>query len=260
MPNLPLSQTRARRLRTLRNRRQREESGLFLAEGIRVVEELVASTVVIQEVVVAPSLEDTRRGRELLARLPAGVPVHAIGEAGLRQLAETEAPQGVVAVAQMPRSGLPPALPEGALVIVLDGVQDPGNLGTLVRCADAFGVAAVVALPGTVDFWNGKTVRSGAGACFRVPLVRCTLPDLAAWAGGLGVTLWGAVAGGRDVATLVRPARLAIVLGNEGAGLDAGTEALVSVRVGIPIRGAAESLNVAMAGTVLMYLLTRATR
>jgi TrmH family RNA methyltransferase len=191
MPNPPLSQTQARRLRTLRNRRNREESGLFLVEGIRVVEELAASPVVIETVVFAPSLEDTQRGRQLHHQLSARVPVLATTEAGLRQLAETETPQGIMAVARIPRHALPSILPQGALLAVLDGVQDPGNVGTLVRSADAFGVAAVIALPGTVDFWNGKTVRAAAGACFRVPLVHCTLPELAV-GGGSGVTLWGA--------------------------------------------------------------------
>jgi TrmH family RNA methyltransferase len=253
-----LSQTQARRLRTLRNRRQREESGLFLAEGIRVVEELVASPIVIESALVAASLEDTARGRALLARIAEQVPILATTDAGLRQLAETETPQGIVAVARIPSSVLPAVLPARALVTVLDGVQDPGNVGTLVRGADAFGAAAVVALPGTVDFWNGKTVRSAAGGCFRVPLVRCTVPELEQWAGALGVTIWGTAAGGVDVASLPRPSRLALVLGNEGAGLGQEASTAVSEHIAIPIREGAESLNVAMAGTVLMYLLTRA--
>ena len=260
MSKLPLSQTQARRLRTLRNRRQREETGLFLAEGIRVVEDLLDSRVVIESVVISPSLEDGQRGRDLLRRLPEGIAVHATTEAGLRQLAETESPQGIVVVAEIPRDTLPSVLPDGTLVAVLDAVQDPGNLGTLVRGADAFGVAAVVALPGTVDFWNGKTVRSAAGACFRVSLVRCTVPELARWAADLDVTLWGTAAGGVDVGSVPRPARLALVLGNEGAGLGSEVGALVSERVGIPMRGTAESLNVAMAGTLLMYLLTSTAR
>lgn len=257
MSNLPLSQTQARRLRLLRNRRQREENGLFLAEGIRVTEDLLDSGIVIDSAVVSPSLEDNPRGCALLARLKSVAPVHTASDAGLRQLAEAETPQGVVAVARIPRASLPEAMLPGSLLAVLDGVQDPGNLGTLVRSADAFGATAVVALPGTADFWNGKTVRSAAGACFRVPLVQSTVPELGIWAEQLGVVVWGAAAGGVDVASLRRPERLALVVGNEGAGLGAAAGALVSERVGIPIRGAAESLNVAMAGTVLMYLFTR---
>lgn len=260
MSSLPLSQTQARRLRTLRNRRQREETGLFLAEGIRVVEELLSSSIVTRSLIIAPSLEDNPRGSRLLGGLPADVAVYTTSETGLGQLAETETPQGIVAVAEIPARVLPARLPEGGVVAILDGVQDPGNLGTLIRGADAFGVAAVAALPGTVDFWNGKTVRSAAGACFRVPLVSCTAGELSEWAAAAGVTLWGAEVGGTDVARLPRPARLGMVLGNEGAGLSAAAGALVSERVGIPIRGAAESLNVAMAGTILMYLLSGATR
>jgi len=145
-------------------------------------------------------------------------------------------------------------------VVALDGVQDPGNVGALVRSADAFGAAALVALPGTTDFWNGKTVRSAAGSCFRVPLVHSTVAELREWAERLEVGVWGTGAGGLDVARLERPARLLLLLGNEGAGLGAEADALASELVAVPIRGGAESLNVAMAGTVLMYLLTRATR
>ena len=256
MSSLPLSQTQARRLHALHNRRQREEQGLFLAEGIRVVEELITSPVVIESVIVAPSLEDTRRGSELRGRIPTGVPVYGTSEAGLRHLAETETPQGIVAVGRVPRAGLPVAVADGALVVALDGVQDPGNVGTLVRGADAFGVAALVALPGTADFWSGKTIRSAAGSCFRVPLVQSTIPELREWAERMEVVVWGSGAGGTDVVGMVRPERLLLLLGNEGAGLGAEAGALARARVAVPIRGGAESLNVAMAGTVLMYLLT----
>ena len=256
MSNLPLSRSRAKRLRALHQRRHREESGLFLAEGVRLVEDLVASSLGIDSAVVAPSLEDTARGRALLDRLRSRTRVETATEAELRELAETETPQGVVAVGCIPRHALPDRLPDRALVLVLDAVQDPGNFGTLVRGADAFGAAAVVTLPGTVDPWNGKAVRSAAGSCFRVPVIAGSLSDLRAWAQALGVPLWGADAGGEDVAGVPSPARVALVLGNEGAGLTAATRAVLDRTVSIPIRGTAESLNVAMAGTVLMYLLT----
>lgn len=254
----PLSEARATRLRRLRQRRHREENGLFLAEGIRVVEDLLASSLVVESAVVAPSLEDTSRGCALLERLLARCPVERASEAGLRTLADAETPQGVLAVAAMPRHALPATVDPPFLVLVLDAVQDPGNFGTLVRGADAFGAAAVVALPGTVDPWNAKAVRAAAGASFRVPLVQASVEALGDWCAAADVVLWGAETAGRDVASLGRPERLALALGNEGAGLTPAVGALLAERVAIPIRGAAESLNVAMAGTVLMYLLTAA--
>lgn len=254
----PLSQGRASRLRLLRQRRHREENGLFLAEGIRVVEDLLASSVAVESAIVAPSLEDTERGRALLDRLLGHCPVELASEAGLRALADTETPQGVVAVAAIPHRELPTTLAERALVLLLDAVQDPGNFGTLVRGADAFGAAAVVTLPGTVDPWNAKAVRAAAGASFRVPLFPLPPDQLAAWCAATGLVLWGAETSGKDVAGLEPPARVGLVLGNEGAGLTPAVRELVAERVAIPIRGAAESLNVAMAGTVLMYLLTAA--
>jgi TrmH family RNA methyltransferase len=256
MSNYPLSRARAKRLRTLHARRHREESGLFLAEGVRLVEELVASPLGIDSAVVAPSLEDTPRGRALLDRLRARAPIETATESELRELAETESPQGVVVVACIPRHSLPATLGGRALVLVLDAVQDPGNFGTLIRGADAFGASVVVALPGTVDPWNGKAVRSAAGSSFRVPVVASSAAVLRDWADAHAVRIWGADAAGADVALEPVPERVALVLGNEGAGLTAGSRAIVERSVSIPIRGAAESLNVAMAGTVLMYLLT----
>lgn len=229
---------------------------MFLAEGVRVVEELLASSLAVESAVISPSLEDTGRGRSLRERLIARVPVESATEAELRELADTDTPQGVIAVARMPRPSLPDVLPERAVILVLDAVQDPGNFGTLVRGADAFGAALVLALPGTVDPWNGKSVRAAAGSSFRVPVVQAGLDEFVAWCTPRGVALWGAEAAGRDVASLAAPARVALVLGNEGAGLSPAVRAALSERVAIPIRGAAESLNVAMAGTILMYLLT----
>lgn len=248
------SRAQLKRLRALHRRRHREENGLFLAEGIRVLEDLVASSLEIDSVVIAPSLEDSERGRALLDHLRS--PVFQTSDHELAELADTEAPQGIIAAVRIPRHTLPRSVPAGGLALVLDGIQDPGNFGTLVRGADAFGVAPVIGLPGTVDFWNPKAVRAAAGASFRVPLIAATPAELTAWTADAGVVLWGADAGGADVASVPRPPRLALVLGNEGAGLGGALRAQLDAVVSVPIRGAAESLNVAMAGTVLMHLLT----
>ncbi|HSJ13576.1 MAG TPA: RNA methyltransferase [Longimicrobiales bacterium] len=253
----PLSRAERTAVRSLRQRKHRETERRFLAEGVRVVEDLLATGIVLELALVSPTLEDTPRGRDLALALGARTQLRSVTEAELRDLADTETSQGVLVVARMPEERLP-ATPPGAaaLVLALDGVQDPGNFGTLVRSAEAFGAVAVIALPGTVDAWNPKAVRAAAGASFRVPIARHSAAQLAEWARREEFAIWGAAADGESIAGLVAPRRTVLVIGNEGAGLSAAVAPHLRRRVAIPIRGRAESLNAAMAGAVLLYLLS----
>jgi TrmH family RNA methyltransferase len=258
MQPTPLSRSEASLIRGLHRRKVREDEGLFLAEGVRVVEDLLDSGIVLRQVVVSPSLEDTPRGVALLARLTAQREPKRVSDVQLAGLAATETPQGVVVVAAMPDAAIPDLGDGPAAVLVLDGVQDPGNFGTLVRSADAFGVAFVLALTGTVDAWNPKAVRAAAGSSFRVPVLRST-PDAAAEAlRERGFRILAADAGGSAVDRLELPGRVALVVGNEGAGLGERMRELADTEVAVPIRGGAESLNVAVAAGILLYLMTRA--
>jgi len=272
-----LSQTEARRIRGLQTRKNREREGLFVAEGIRVVEDLVDSGLVLHEVVVAPSVEDTPRGQALLRRAEqrAGqrpgersrksTRVLRATDVAVRDLSGTDAPQGILAVARIPQHTLNDIAfhadsvdrAAGDVVLVLDGVQDPGNLGTLIRAADAFAIAGVVALPGTVDCWNPKVVRAAAGSLFRLPVVYAATHDVAAWLSAHDVRAYAADAGGRDIEAIEPAARAALVVGNEGAGLSDEVRAFAKETVAIAMPGRAESLNVAVAAGILLYLFTR---
>ena len=254
-----LSRREERLLRSLRQRKTREAEGLFLAEGVRVVEDLAGSALPIRVAVAASTLGDTGRGRALLDLLATqGVAVHEADEWELAALADTQTPQGILAAAEIPRRGLADlalgADPVG--VLVLDAVQDPGNFGTLARTAEALGAAGVVALPGTVDPWNPKSVRAAMGASFRLPVIPAEWDALAPWLAERGFVTLAAAAGG-DPLPEPRPVRAALVLGNEGAGVSEDTRARADRVVGIPLRGRAESLNVAAAGAILMYELLR---
>jgi TrmH family RNA methyltransferase len=249
-----LNRADARLLRLLRQRSHREAEGLFVAEGVRVVEELLRSSLDLRFAVIAPGLSETERGRQLSVELAARTTVHTTSDVELRQLADTETPQGVLVCAVIPQSSLPTAAPATALV--LDGIQDPGNVGTLLRSAVAFGAGIVISLPGTVDVWNGKTVRAAAGTSFHVPIVTATASQLRSWCDGAGVSLWGAAAEGSVLDAAERPARVALVLGNEGAGLREDARAVLDRTVALRMSGRAESLNAAVAGGILLYLLT----
>jgi RNA methyltransferase, TrmH family len=139
-----LSRAEASRIRSLHQRRGRERAGSFLAEGVRAVSDLLDSGLEVREAVVTPSLSALAGGAGLLERLRNSVEVHEVEDHQLGRLAATEAPQGVLAVARVPDAALPALRPEGAaLALVLDRVQDPGNLGTLVRTAEALGARLV---------------------------------------------------------------------------------------------------------------------
>ena len=246
-------------MRSLRQRKHREAEGLFLVEGVRAVEDLLRSGLRVQLAVTTSSLDDTVRGQGLREALQAaGIPLRDTGERELRELADTETPQGVLALAEVPRHALAGlrVTAEPAVVLALDGVQDPGNLGTLTRTAEALGALAVVALPGTVDPWNPKSVRAAMGASFRLPVIVTDWDALGPWFREHGFSALAAEAGAQPLPE-PRPSRAALVLGNEGAGIGAETRARVDRVVGIPLRGRAESLNVAAAGAILLYELLR---
>lgn len=255
-----LSRREERLLRSLRQRKAREAEGLFLVEGVRAVEDLLASPLSIHLAVASSSLGDTPRGRALLNALDTrGVAVRETGERELAALADTETPQGILVVAPIPSAGVDALRmdgPEPAVVLVLDAVQDPGNFGTLARTAEALGAVGLVALPGTVDPWNPKSVRAAMGSTFRLPVVEAGWDELAPFLHQHGAETLAAVVGGTPLGD-DRPRRAALVLGNEGAGVGDQTRARADRAVGIPLRGRAESLNVAAAGAILLHELLR---
>ncbi|HEX6560242.1 MAG TPA: RNA methyltransferase [Longimicrobiales bacterium] len=256
-----LSASETRLLHALKSRSGREKNQAFIVEGVRVVEEAAAAGIDLKFAAISPSLEDSGRGRALLERLAATTTVRRVSDAELRNLAETDAPQGVLAVARTPRSTLETVrLAERALLLVLDAVQDPGNVGTLIRTADAFAVSAVIALPGTVDYWNSKVVRSAAGATFHVPLISAPEADTWPWLRSNHVAICGADKHGRALEAGSLPERSALVVGNEGAGLRKETRAQLDQLLSISMPGRAESLNVAAAAAILLYEMSRAVR
>ncbi|MGH7718621.1 MAG: TrmH family RNA methyltransferase [Gemmatimonadaceae bacterium] len=240
--------------RDLQRRKARERHGLFVAEGVRAVEELLHSPLRIEHVLVSPSVNATPRGSALREQLAArAVPISHVSDAELASAADTESPQGALAVAAIPRQSLD-ELPVGEhfLLLILDAVQDPGNVGTLLRTAAAFGAAATLALPGTVDLWNAKVVRSAMGALFRRPALHTTWPELDVFLRGHAVALWGAAADGEPHHTVRAPERLALVVGNEAGGLTEESRSRIQRRVSIPIEPDVESLNVAVAAGILL--------
>jgi TrmH family RNA methyltransferase len=244
--------------RDLRRRKARERTGAFVAEGMRAVEELLRSSLVVQGALVGPQLAATPRGVALRALLAErAVPVTEVGDEEFATAADTESPQGVLAVATIPERSWAAVPTTGTVrVLVLDAVQDPGNVGTMLRTAAALGAAATVTLPGTVDLWNAKVVRSAMGAHFAHPAFATTWHDLDQWRLAQRVSLWGADARGSDLPDrpIDLPSRLALAVGNEGNGLTPDARSRIERAVALPLVDV-ESLNVAVAAGILLYTL-----
>jgi TrmH family RNA methyltransferase len=251
--------------RDLRRRQARERHRLFVAEGVRTVDELLRSPITVRSALTVASPE-LPRARELAAALrDRGVPVQEVSPAEFASAADTESPQGILAIGEIPERELSAvSFREGQAtpMVVLDALQDPGNVGTIVRTATALGAVATVSLPGTVDLWNAKVVRSSMGALFHSPALACTWDELDAFRSRNGVELWGAEMGGEPLSALTRdrstiPARLAIAVGNEGKGLSQHVRGAASKLVAVEIGPGVESLNVAVATGIMLYELRR---
>lgn len=241
--------------RDLQRRRARERQGLFVAEGVRTVEELLRSGLDVRGVLASPALAGAPRGAALRTEIARrAIPVLDVTERDFASATDTDTPQGVLAIAAVPDVRLE-TLVLGARprLLVLDGVQDPGNTGTLLRTAAAFGVDATLAMPGTVDVWNGKVVRSAMGALFRHPVLPCRWETLDEFLRAHEIPLWAADAGGEPMPQLPVPRALALAVGNEGAGLSEAAAARAARRVAIPIAPDSESLNVAVAAGILLH-------
>jgi TrmH family RNA methyltransferase len=252
-----LSQRRGRVLRRLRRRKTREREGLVLVEGVRAVREALAAGATGRFAIASPALHRVPEGAAVRRALDeAGVEVDEIEDGELASLADTEHPQGILFVCVEPPAGDEDVRP-GGRYLVLDAVQDPGNVGTLVRSATAFALDAVVALDGTADVWGPKAVRASAGTAFRQPLLVRAAEDAVALFGRARVALLVADASGDDVAEVARPLGWALVVGNEGSGPRPSIREAAGRLVRVPMPGPAESLNAGVAGAVLLYALTR---
>lgn len=245
--------------RDLRRRKAREKHGFFVAEGIRTVEELLRSSLEVRSALIGPQLRDSDRGGQLLADLnERRVPVEEATAAEFESAAETESPQGVLAISVVPALTLVQLpITDRSRFLILDAIQDPGNAGTMIRTAAAFGVTATISLPGTVDLWNAKVVRSAMGAHFHYPCLSCTWEELDTFRRERSISLWGADAAGEAISDLEPPPRLALIVGNEGGGLSSSSRERAERLVGLPISTMVESLNVAVAAGILLYELRR---
>jgi TrmH family RNA methyltransferase len=246
---------RIKYVRSLVRRRVRQREGRFVVEGTRLIEEVVRAGIKPALLLYTQAWAATPSGQRLLPSLrPAEEGDWLVSDAVLAACADTETPQGVLAV--VPFVSLSP---RPGLILILDRLRDPGNLGTILRSAEAAGVGQVILAPGTVDLYNPKAVRGAMGAHFRLPVTSLNWPAITESVGGGAV--WLAEAAGDvayDAVDWTQPA--ALIVGGEAAGAGEKASALARGRVCIPMAGGAESLNAAMAATVILFEAARQRR
>ncbi len=241
--------------RDLKRRKSRERHSLFVAEGVRAVDELLRSSLRVHGILTAPTAGEAPGGAAVRALIAAkAIDTTSVSDAEFRSAAETESPQGILAIAEIPARSLSVFEGRDSLrLLVLDAVQDPGNAGTILRTAAALGVDGTVALPGTVDIWNAKVVRAAMGASFHHCALHASAEELFQFLEREEIELWGADAHGQAIGSRECPNRLALAVGNEGAGLSSSLRARSAHLVSLPISPSVDSLNVAVATGILLY-------
>ena len=227
------------------SRSYRRQTGEYLGDGVKLLEEAVRWGADLTAVIYTA---DAR-----LPRLPDTLRQVEVPEDVMKSISPMEAPQGALFTARMPSHTLEAKL-SGRRYLVLEGVQDPGNVGTILRTADAYEADGMILLEGCADLYNPKTVRASMGAIFRCPAWSCTLPELREQLTESGLPLLGAAL--RDDTVDVRKAdlsRAAMLVGSEGRGLTDAALTACDLTVRIPMSERCESLNAAVAAATLLW-------
>lgn len=252
---MPLTKAELSRLRDLRDKKHREAAGLFVVEGEKVIGELLAAGFPIAEIYATAEYLGGGRSRSLNA---AGTPHFSILEISPEEMARAShfsTPSTVLAVGRIERKPLSEGALNSGLTLALDGIQDPGNVGTLLRIADWFALDRVLLSPECADLFSQKVINASMGSFARVTVHTGRLAEALAAA---TVPIIGCDLDGADVHSLSPLRAAVIVLGSEGRGLSPEVAALVTQRVTIPRYGAAESLNAAIAAAIVCDNLRRA--
>jgi TrmH family RNA methyltransferase len=250
-----------KRIRSLAQRKYRELTGQFMAEGMRVLTEAVELGVPIRTLAYAAEEAapgaSARRGLERLrtACVEAGGEVLAVTRPVLEKLSRKDNPQSVVGVFDQARAGLEEAEPaQGLCWVALEGIRDPGNLGTVLRTGDGVGAAGVILLGATCDPYSPEAVRGSMGAVFGQRIVRAGADAFLAWCRRQGVNLVGSAPHGAiDYRAADYSAPLVLLMGNEQSGLPENLQRACRTLVSLPMRGKADSLNLSVATGVLLY-------
>ncbi len=257
---MPLSQNHAKYLRSLLHKKYRDSEQKYLVEGVRLCNEALSAEAPVREFIIArDKLSQELPGRLLERAKHLGIPVFVAEERDFHSIADTESPQGVACVMKKkPAPAQDWYLRESTLLVGLEAIRDPGNLGTIIRTADWFGIDGMLLNNDTVDVYNPKVVRASMGSIFRMRISEQVVftkkvPEFKKAGFSLSGTIGG---GGMPLQELKRAGRQLVLIGSEANGLDSASLELADMKVTIPKVGAGESLNAAIAAGIILYHLT----
>ncbi|WP_431804636.1 TrmH family RNA methyltransferase [Halobacillus andaensis] len=236
-----LTNNKVKEWKKLQKRKYRDRNGLFIVEGNHLVEEAFKSDWNVEELIIREDVDFS---------LDRDIPVTSVSTKVFKEIAETETPQGIAAVVKFKEFTYKPL----THTLLIDSVQDPGNLGTLIRTADAAGFNQVIVGKGSVDIFNEKVLRATQGSIFHLPVIQEDLEKVIPDLKDNGITVYAAALENSLPYKQHDPAETsALIVGNEGQGIRSEVLDMASHKISIPIYGNAESLNVAIAAAILMY-------
>jgi len=251
-------------IRSLRDKRTREKEGHFVVEGLNFVNEALSSGIIPEKLIISESAGDNLKAADIIKQVSNRASIVRVSDSVMEYMSETETPQGVMSLLKIPEVSLTslPVLTK-SVFIIMDGIQDPGNVGTVIRTADAFGMTGVMMSKGCADLYNSKTLRSTMGSLFHLPVLRdvaaTELVDfLQSRSICTAVTCLEEEVLPIEDLNLVFP--LALVFGSEARGVSTELRQAGDYLMKVPMVGAAESLNVGVAAGIVIYEASRRLR
>ncbi|HSH35449.1 23S rRNA (guanosine(2251)-2'-O)-methyltransferase RlmB [Schnuerera sp.] len=247
-------------IKTLYRKKERWTKKSFLAEGIKIVEEYVDKKYPISYIVVSENLHNIRGGEALLDKIQNHKYIIQVPDKLYKEISDMESPQGVLAVVKFELDYIQNLHnKENPFILLLDKVQDPGNMGTIIRTADAFGVDGIIVTDGCVDIYNPKVVRATMGSIFRVPIYHYSIgAEIIEELKSKNIKIYStSLKGNRFIQNTDFNKPSLLIIGNESKGVSKHLEALADDLIKIPMVGEAESLNAAVASSIIMYEVAR---
>ncbi|MBR2648872.1 MAG: RNA methyltransferase [Sediminibacterium sp.] len=234
-----ISKNEAKYIQSLFQKKQRDILGVFVAEGVKLAHELIQSGIDIEQIYATEDWEP---------EIPAPIPIQRVSAIELSKISGLQTPNKVLVIAKKPSYSFK-GIPEKSFSLALDGIQDPGNLGTLIRIADWFGITTIIASEDTADCYNPKVVQATMGSITRVQIV---YTDISKALANTHVPSFGALLEGKNMNTFTPVKEGVLVIGNESKGIRKEVVEQIQHAIHIPRRGQAESLNAAVAAGILI--------
>ena len=255
---IPLSLNQHKFIRSLQHKKGRDQENMFLVEGLRSCEEVLNSDYQVQYLIVSESLQQTERISQVLEKSQTQkLPIYVTDEKKFIALADTQTPQGIACIVSKKKR--PKDMDKGSLLLGLDAIRDPGNMGTIIRTAEWFGIDGIFTSADSVDIYNSKVIRSTMGALFHVPVKEnVTLYDELNFLKQNNFKIVGTVSeGGVPLAQFKKQGKTVLLIGNEAQGLNPELGSIIDINICITGKGKSESLNAAIAAGITLYYLTR---